>query len=125
MGYILTKDEKELARAKNFALKAASSDPNFDESLYLLLNIGIAYLNSGEQYEAERIGRYIVSLRPESFYAWYSWGLALRIMGLDEDAIVCFDKIIDSYRFDKKGGHRYIYFSEHHEGRISSPFEPL
>lgn len=100
--FISTNNKKELEQSKDFALKAVSSDPYYERPLDLLLNVGIAYLNLGEKNKAEKLSRYIVSLRPDLPVAWYSWGLVLRVMRLDKEAIECFDKILNSCSFAKK-----------------------
>lgn len=93
--YMYTKDVKELQKAKKSSIKAFTADSYYKDPMYLLFNIGIEYLNLEKYYEAERLARYIVSLRPDSAFAWYSWGLALRMMRLDEEAILCYDKILE------------------------------
>jgi len=107
--FVATKDEEELEQARRFALKAVSSDPYYEQPLYLLLRVGIAYLNMGKENNAERLSRYIVSIRSDSFSAWYSWGLALHMMKLDEEAIECFNEILKPNIIENRDLDIYIH----------------
>ena len=92
--YSITKESKDLDRARTFGLKAARVDPYYNDPLYLLYNVGIAYLNKKKNCEAERLARYIVALRPDSPLVWYSWGLTLKFLTLNNEAIECYDKAL-------------------------------
>lgn len=83
--YNITKERKYLNLARCYGLKAASVDPYYNNPLYLLYNVGIAYINNfsnPDYHKAERIARYIVALRPDSPRVWYSWGVALSFFWL-------------------------------------------
>ena len=92
--YSNTKECIELDRAKINALRAATDDRDYSDTLYLLFNVGIAYLNLNKNNEAERLARYIVTLRPYSALAWFSWGLTLKFLNLNQEAIECYDKAL-------------------------------
>jgi len=92
--YKQTDRDEYIYHAKIYALEAASSQPYFNSPLYLLFNVGIDYLNLEKNDEAEMLARYIVTLRPDSALAWYSWGITLTFMSLDREAIRCYDKAL-------------------------------
>ena len=93
--YNQTKEKEELDSAKMYALKAASAQPYFNSPLYLLFYVGIAYLNLEKNDDAEKLARYIVTLRPDSALAWYSWGFTLCFLSYDQEAIKCYDKALE------------------------------
>lgn len=104
--YNITKERKYLDLARCSGLKAASVDPYYNNPLYLLYNVGIAYINNfknPDYYEAERIARYVVALRPDSPRVWYSWGVALSFLTFNKEAIDCFEKALffDNYETEK------------------------
>ncbi|MCK9439924.1 MAG: hypothetical protein M0Q13_00660 [Methanothrix sp.] len=88
------KDCNELDRARIHVLEASSEEPYFNAPLYLLFSVGIAYLNMKKNDDAEKLARYAVTLRPDSALAWYSWGVTLCFLSLDQEAIRCYNNAL-------------------------------
>jgi len=93
--YKLTGDIKILEKSHNKCIRAASVNPGYEKPIILLHNIAIAYWKNDKNYDAEKLFRQIIILKPDNVDAWEWWGIALRFFLLDEAAIKCYEKVLE------------------------------
>jgi len=83
--------------AHKSCIKALSIEHDYDPSIILLYNIGLAYLNNKKYYESGRIFRQILMYNNDFVDAWHGLGKALRRLHRYEEAIKCYDVAIKCY----------------------------
>jgi tetratricopeptide (TPR) repeat protein len=92
--YSLSEDVNALYRAQISSFQAVGSDKSYDHPIELLINLGIGYINKSRYFEAEKLFRELVILKPENDQAYRGWGMSLRRMKQDNLAIDCYNRAL-------------------------------
>ena len=93
--YVQYGNMEALKCAHKNCIKALIIEHDYDPSIKLLYNIGVAYLNNEKYHESKKVFRQILMFDDDFADAWHGLGKALRRLHRYGEAVKCYDMAIE------------------------------